>query len=146
MRKRATEGTKIRTSPNITKKIVSTRRRADRLCNSTLSLASAQARQQADEPAGAWRKQGGRKKAAGNACRGFGHPDLGEFGIGEGDPGQCPVIDLGRKSKESVSDHNPRMIESDVGELRPAGHVADGKSPAIGGAQSSIDRDALGGC
>src|SRR5438132_11222011 len=67
MRKRATEGTKINTSPSITKKIVRTRRRADRLCSSTVALASAEARQQAHEPPGARRKQGGRIEAAGRA-------------------------------------------------------------------------------
>src|SRR6266404_502738 len=83
MRKRATEGTKINTSPSITKKIVRTRRRADRLCSSTVALASAEARQQADEPPGARRKQGGRIEAAGRAlarlaARRVRHDQIGE--------------------------------------------------------------------
>jgi hypothetical protein len=45
MRKRAIDGTKIMTSLTITKKMVSTRRRADRLLNSTIVLASAKPRQ-----------------------------------------------------------------------------------------------------
>src|SRR5437868_15045276 len=111
MRKRATEGTKIRTSPSITKKIVSTRRRADRLCNSTLSLASAQARQQADEPAGAWRKQGGRKKAAGSSlarlsARRVGDDQIGNsadlelLGNGQG-PGKDQIAGPGAKHRDA---------------------------------------------
>src|SRR5439155_17236975 len=84
MRKRATEGTKISTSPSITKKIVRTRRRADRLCNSTTPLASAEARQQANEPAGAHRKQGGRIKAAGSPLARFAARRVGHDQIGEG--------------------------------------------------------------
>src|ERR1700730_1616785 len=230
MRKRATEGTKISTSPSITKKIVRTRRRADRLCSSTVALASAEARQQADEPPGARRKQGGRIEAAGRALArlaarrvrhdkigqsadlellrnrqgpgeyqipgpgaenrgaedapvapgddldqshrialglgtvvlvkapaqdahraicgargGFGQSDLGKFGIGVSDPRQRPVIDLRGEAEQRVPDDDSGMIESDVSELRPAGDIADRKSPAVGGAQPRIDRDALRG-
>src|SRR5215472_465766 len=53
MRKRAIDGTKIITSLTITKKMVRTSRRADRLLSSTTSLASTKPRQQPDEPAGA---------------------------------------------------------------------------------------------
>src|SRR5712671_5183792 len=83
MRKRATEGTKISTSPSITKKIVRTRRRADRLCSSTIPLASAEARQQSDEPAGPSGEQSRRIEAAGGplaglATRRVGHDQIGK--------------------------------------------------------------------
>src|SRR5215471_2438078 len=83
MRKRATEGTKISTSPSITKNTVRTRRRAERLCSSTILPSSAEARQQADESAGPRRKQGGRIKATGSplaslATRRIGHDQIGE--------------------------------------------------------------------
>src|ERR1700731_3439537 len=84
MRKRATEGTKISTSLTITKKTVRTRRRADRLC-STISPASAEVRQQADEPAGARGEQGRSIKASGGsfarlAARRVGHDQIGKCG------------------------------------------------------------------
>src|SRR5271165_4210165 len=181
MRKRATDGTKISTSLTITKKMVRTRRRADRLLNSTIQLASTEPRQKPDEASGTRGEQGRsiiasrrplacltarrvghdqigqcadlellrdrqcpRKDqitgpgaedrgpeyatiAAGDdfdhalgltlglcpivldkaptqhawstldgARGGFGQPDLGEFGIGIGDPRQCPIVDFGR--------------------------------------------------
>src|SRR5271165_3415949 len=58
MRKRATDGTKISTSLTITKKMVRTRRRAERLLSSTIPLASTEPRQQPDQSPGAWREQG----------------------------------------------------------------------------------------
>src|SRR5208282_4675477 len=230
MRKRATEGTKISTSLTITKKMVRTSRRADKLLSSTTSLASAEPRQQPDEPAGTRGEQPrsiiasgrslarltsrrvghdqighradleplrdrqrprqdqiagpgaedrGAKDAAiatgddldqalslalglspvvlgktptqhargplDGARRGFGQSDLGEFGIGIGDPGQCPVIDLGRDAEQRVADHDAGMIEGDVGKLRPAGDVADGKGPAVCRAQLCIDGNTLCG-
>src|SRR5712692_1486 len=70
MRKRATEGTKISTSLTITKKIVRTKSRAERLRTSILAP-SAEARQEADEAAGARREQGRRIEAPGGALAGF---------------------------------------------------------------------------
>src|SRR6516164_8755528 len=58
MRKRATDGTKISTSLTITKKTVRTRRRADRLLSSTISLASTQSRQKPDDVSGTRGEQG----------------------------------------------------------------------------------------
>src|SRR5438132_1208395 len=82
MRKRATEGTKISTSLTITKNIVRTKRRADRL-RSTIALASAETRQQADEPAGARGKQGRSIKTSSGAlarlaARRVGHDEIGK--------------------------------------------------------------------
>src|SRR6266851_5428892 len=82
MRKRATEGTKISTSLSITKKIVRTRRRADRLC-STIPARLAEARQQVDQPAGARGEQGRSIKASGGslarlAARRVGHDQIGK--------------------------------------------------------------------
>src|SRR6516165_9349432 len=83
MRKRATDGTKISTSLTITKKIVRTRRRADRLLSSTTGLASTKPRQQPDEPPGARGEQGRSIVAAGRAfarlaARRVGHDQIGE--------------------------------------------------------------------
>src|SRR6516165_12695987 len=83
MRKRATDGTKISTSLTITKKMVRTRRRADRLLSSTTGLASTKPRQQPDEPPGARREQGRRIIAAGRAfarlaARWIGHDQIGQ--------------------------------------------------------------------
>ena len=72
---------------------------------------------------------------------GLGQPDLGELGIGVGDPGQRPVIDLGGQPEQRVPDHDPGMVERDMGELRSAGDIADGKGAAVGGAQPGIDGD-----
>src|SRR5947208_6263588 len=83
MRKRATEGTKISTSPSITKKIVRTRRRAERLCSTMVPLASAEARQQADEPAGACGEQSGCIKAVGGSLARFAARRIGNDQIGE---------------------------------------------------------------
>src|SRR6516164_1898574 len=201
MRKRATDGTKISTSLTITKKMVRTRRRADKLLNSTISLASTEPRQQPDEAPGARGEQGRSIIASGRsfarlaarrvghdqigqgadlellrdrqrprkdqitgpgaedrgaeyaaivagddldhalglalglcpvvldkaptqhprslldvARGGFGQPDLGEFRIGIGDPGQSPIVDFGRDPEERVPDYDPGVIEGDVGE------------------------------
>src|SRR6516162_5551220 len=83
MRKRATDGTKISTSLSITKKTVRISRRADRLFSSTIALASAEVRQQPDEPARARREQRGRIKASRGslprvAARRVGHDQLGK--------------------------------------------------------------------
>src|SRR6516162_5704564 len=82
MRKRATDGTKIRTSLTITKKMVRTRRRADKLLSSTIPLASTKPRQQPDEPAGARGKQGrsiiaSRHPLARFTARRVGHDQIG---------------------------------------------------------------------
>src|SRR6516162_637092 len=184
MRKRATDGTKISTSLTITKKTVRTRRRADRLLSSTISLALPEPRQKPDEPASARGEQGrsiiaSRRSLACLTTRrvghdqigqradlellrdrqcprkdqitgpgaedrgaedmaiaasddldhalglalglsavvlgkappqharsqfdgarpGLGQPDLGELGIGIGNPRQCPIVDLGRDAE-----------------------------------------------
>src|SRR5271167_3951247 len=83
MRKRATDGTKISTSLTITKKMVRTRSRADRLLSSTISLASAEPRQKPDEPAGARGKQGRsiiatRRSLARLTARRVGHDQIGQ--------------------------------------------------------------------
>src|SRR6516164_1951414 len=226
MRKRATDGTKISTSLTITKKMVRTRRRADKLLNSTISLASTEPRQQPDEAPGARGEQGrsiiasGRSFARLAASRvghdqigqgadlellrdrqrprkdqitspgaedrgaeyaaiaagddldhalgltlglrpvvldkpptqharslpdgargGFSQSDLGELGIGIGDPGQCPIVDFSGDPKQRVPDHDPGVIERDMRELRPTGDITDGKDAAVGGAQSRVDGD-----
>src|SRR6185437_13077895 len=80
-RKRATDGTKISTSLSMTKSTVRTRSRAERLRRNGNSetfrpimmlgmgrrLRSAEARQQAHQPAGALAEQLGREEAAGGA-------------------------------------------------------------------------------
>src|SRR5712671_5823694 len=82
MRKRATDGTKINTSPTMTKKMVRIRRRADRLFSST-SRSSAEAREKTHEPAGARREQCRRIVASCSAlarlaARRVGHDQIGE--------------------------------------------------------------------
>ena len=69
---------------------------------------------------------------------------MGQFRIGVGDPGQRRVIDLGRQAEQDVADHDAGMIAGDVGELRPAGGVADREDAAVGGAQAGIDLMPLG--
>src|SRR6516162_7243027 len=83
MRKRATDGTKISTSLTITKKIVRTRRRADRLLSSTTSLASTEPRQKSDQPTSAHGEQGRGIIASGGplarfAARRVGHDQIGQ--------------------------------------------------------------------
>src|ERR1700751_4369500 len=83
MRKRATDGTKISTSLTITKKMVRTRSRADRLLSSTISLASTEPRQQPDEPSGARGKQdrsiiASRRSLACLTARRVGHDQIGQ--------------------------------------------------------------------
>src|SRR5271156_4697784 len=84
MRKRATEGTKISTSPSITKKMVSTSRREDRLRRNIAFTPSAKAREQPDEPAGPRGEQGRRIKAAGGALAGLASGRVGHDQIGDG--------------------------------------------------------------
>src|SRR6516162_410037 len=48
---------------------------------------------------------------------GFGQSDLGELGIGIGDPGQCPIVDFSGDPKQGVPDHDPGVIERDMREL-----------------------------
>src|SRR6516162_961410 len=83
MRKRATDGTKISTSLTITKKMVRTRRRADRLFSSTTSLASTEPRQQPDEAPGARGEQSrsiiaSRRSLACLAARRVRHDQIGQ--------------------------------------------------------------------
>src|SRR5271157_4034657 len=83
MRKRATDGTKISTSLTITKKMVRTRRRADRLLNSTIQLASTEPRQKPDEASGTRGEQGrsiiaSRRPLACLTARRVGHDQIGQ--------------------------------------------------------------------
>src|SRR6516164_697221 len=83
MRKRATDGTKIITSLTITKNMVRTRRRADRLFSSTTSLASTEPREKPDQPAGARGEQGrsiiaSRRSLARLTARRVGHDQIGQ--------------------------------------------------------------------
>src|SRR6516225_7142972 len=83
MRKRATDGTKISTSLTITKNMVRTRRRADRLFSSTTSLASTEPREKPDQPAGARGEQGrsiiaSRRSLARLTARRVGHDQIGQ--------------------------------------------------------------------
>src|SRR5215472_18128952 len=102
MRKRATEGTKISTSLTITKKMVRTRRRADKLLSSTTGLASTKPRQQTDEPPGARREQGRSIVASGRslarlAARRIGHDQIGEC------PDFEPLRDCQRPGKDQIT-------------------------------------------
>src|SRR5215471_14515986 len=83
MRKRATDGTKISTSLTITKKMVRISRRAERLRSSTTSLASAEPRQQPDEPAGPRGEQGRSIIARGRALARFTARRVGHDRIGQ---------------------------------------------------------------
>ena len=69
---------------------------------------------------------------------------MGQFRIGVGHPGQRRVIDLGRQPEQHVPDHDAGVVAGDVGELRPAGHVADREDAAVGGAETGVGLDALG--
>ena len=79
------------------------------------------------------------------ARRRLAQPDLGQLGIGVGDPGQRPVIDPRRQPEQRVADDDPGVVERDMGELRAAGGVADGKDAAVGRAQPRVDDDAVRG-
>src|SRR6516165_3671354 len=107
MRKRATEGTKISTSLTITKKMVRTRRRADRLLSSTTRLALTKPRQKPHEAAGAGGEQGrsivasGRSLARLAACR-VGHDQIGEC------PDFEPLRDCQRPGEDQITGPGPK--------------------------------------
>src|ERR1700751_3526400 len=99
MRKRATDGTKISTSLTITKKMVRTRRRADRLLNSTISLASTEPRQKPDEAPGTRGEQGWSIIAS---CRSFAGLTAGR--VGHDEIGQCADLELLRDCQRPWKD------------------------------------------
>ena len=76
--------------------------------------------------------------------RGLRQPDLGELGVGIGDPGHGPGLDLGRQAEQRVLDHHHGVMAGHVGERVGADHVAGGEHPAVGGAQPGVDLDAAG--
>ena len=47
-------------------------------------------------------------------------PDMGELGVGIGDPWQGRDIGLGRQTEERVADDDPGVIGGEMGELRAA--------------------------
>src|SRR5271165_2971513 len=83
MRNRATDGTKINTSPSMTKKTVSTRRRAERLFNSTGTVHSTELRKEPYNPASARRKQCRRVESGGSALARLAPRWIGDDQIGE---------------------------------------------------------------
>src|SRR6516165_193263 len=83
MRKRATDGTKIKISPTITKKTVRIKRRADRLWSSTALLVSAEPRKKTHEAAGARGEQCRRIVASRRAFARFAARRIGDDHIGE---------------------------------------------------------------
>src|SRR5579884_3632886 len=80
MRKRATDGTKIRTSLSITNTIVSTRRRAE---GERSGIGLSEAGEDADEAARAGREQPGGVKRAGGALAGLAAGRVGHDQVGE---------------------------------------------------------------
>ena len=56
-------------------------------------------------------------------------------------PRERPVIDPGRQPEQRVPDDDPGMVKRDMGELRAAGRIANGKGPAVRRPQPCIDGD-----
>src|SRR6266566_7827463 len=137
MRKRATDGTKINTSLSITKKTVSTSRRADRLRNS-IAEPSAEAREQPHQAARARREQGRRVEIAGGALAGLAAGRVGHDEIGEGAelellrdrqrPGQDQIA--GRRTEDRRTEDTAVAASDD---LNLAGGVALGLGAVIVG-------------
>ena len=73
----------------------------------------------------------------------FGQADMRQFRIGKGDPRNRVRLDLAGEAKQRIPDHEPGMIVGAVGELWPAGGVANGVDAPIGGAQVPVDPHAL---
>src|SRR5437660_142999 len=115
MRKRATDGTKISTSPTMTKKMVRISRRADRLLRNILTVPLNRTRRESERAGGCARRTGSAyKRLQRLVCR---------------------------PPEQRISDHDPSVIKRDVGELRPPGDIADGKDTAVRGAQTAVDGD-----
>ena len=70
--------------------------------------------------------------------------DVGELGIGEGDPGERPLVDLGGQAKEHVLEHHLGVMAGEVGELMTPGDVAHRVDLAIRGPEPLVDLDAPG--
>ena len=67
----------------------------------------------------------------------LGEADMGELGVGEGHARDQVVVGLRRQPEQRVPDDKAGVIVGGVGELRPAGDVADGVDAAVGGAQAA---------
>jgi hypothetical protein len=72
----------------------------------------------------------------------FGQADLRQFGVGIGGPGDVVGPRLGRQAEQHRADDDARVVARDMGELQPAGGIAHGIDPLVGGAQRGIDLDA----
>src|SRR5690625_1118543 len=104
-----------------------------------------------DEPAGvpvddgAWDVREGQDAAVaadpGGAGLLVGHPDGGQGGAGEYDPGQVAVVDLAAGAGEGVVRGEGAVGGGDVHELRVGGDVAGGPDAWVGGAQVVVDDD-----
>src|SRR5262249_19533971 len=82
--------------------------------------------------------------AAASARLRLGLPDMGQLRIGEGHAPQNAQVDLGPQAEQPVPDHQPGLIVGDVGELRPAGGVADRVDAAVPArAQAPVDADGV---
>ena len=66
-----------------------------------------------------------------------------QLGICIGHPGRQRLVDARRKAEQHVADHDPGMIAGNMGEARPACHVADGKDPPVAGSQAAVGDDAV---
>ena len=73
------------------------------------------------------------------ARRRFVQPDMGQLGIGEGDPGQGGEIHLRRQAEQRVADDDAGVIGGQMRELRPARHIAHGKDALVRGPQPPVD-------
>ncbi len=71
---------------------------------------------------------------------GLGQANLGDFGVGIGDPGDRSVVHFGPEHlKQHLADDDARVIACHMGKLQPARHVANGKDAAVAGFQMGID-------
>ncbi len=75
----------------------------------------------------------------------FGQADMGEFGVGVGNPGNGAVIGACGHTKQRIPDDDAGMIARDMRELETACDVADGEDSPVGGAEPVVElQTALG--
>src|SRR5579863_4922739 len=150
MRKRATEGTKISTSLSITKKTVSTSKRAERLCNTRrlpfrpgaavpprdliakIAGRSAEAGEKAHERPRARREEARREEGAGRPLAGFAAGRIGHDEIGERACLQ-PARDRQGPGKDQIAGIRPenRGAENAAAAPQHELHHASGRALAL---------------
>lgn len=75
----------------------------------------------------------------------FSQADLGQLGVGVGDPWDGFGIGLGRHAEEHLSHHNRGMMARHMGKLRAANDIANGEDMPLAGAHVGANGDALRG-